>query len=218
MPSGSRARAPGLKDRQDRLARPRDALASRPRAGDLAPGLRGEVRELARFRMHLVKHKSALKNRIHSTLINFAAPARSPICSGPRSAAAGAARGRRAVALERQRIDRADRPSRAPDRADQPPAQEALRRPSLRPVAQDRARDPLGARLYDRLGDRRDRQVPEPREAHRLHGPLPARRPIGRSGSPRPLSKHGPTYLRWGTARGDDARFATRPTRSAISA
>ena len=30
-----------------------------------------EQRELARFRMHLVKHKSALKNRVHSTLINF---------------------------------------------------------------------------------------------------------------------------------------------------
>jgi transposase len=30
-----------------------------------------EERELARFRMHLVKHKSALKNRVHSTLINF---------------------------------------------------------------------------------------------------------------------------------------------------
>jgi transposase len=31
-------------------------------------------RELARFRLHLVKHKSALKNRIHSTLINFGKP------------------------------------------------------------------------------------------------------------------------------------------------
>jgi transposase len=30
-----------------------------------------EERELARFRMHLVKHKAALKNRVHSTLINF---------------------------------------------------------------------------------------------------------------------------------------------------
>jgi transposase len=30
-----------------------------------------EERELARFRLHLVKHRSALKNRIHSTLINF---------------------------------------------------------------------------------------------------------------------------------------------------
>src|SRR5215203_4480260 len=33
-----------------------------------------EERELARFRLHLVKHKSALKCRIHSTLINFARP------------------------------------------------------------------------------------------------------------------------------------------------
>jgi transposase len=33
-----------------------------------------EERELARFRLHLVKHKSALKNRVHSTLINFAKP------------------------------------------------------------------------------------------------------------------------------------------------
>src|SRR2546422_7473303 len=34
------------------------------------PRVRQE-RELARFRLHLVKHKSALKCRIHSTLINF---------------------------------------------------------------------------------------------------------------------------------------------------
>jgi transposase len=33
-----------------------------------------EERELARFRLHLVKHKSALKNRVHSTLISFGTP------------------------------------------------------------------------------------------------------------------------------------------------
>jgi hypothetical protein len=33
-----------------------------------------EERELARFRLHLVKHKSALKHRVHSTLINFGKP------------------------------------------------------------------------------------------------------------------------------------------------
>jgi transposase len=33
-----------------------------------------EERELARFRLHLVKHKSALKCRIRSTLINFGRP------------------------------------------------------------------------------------------------------------------------------------------------
>jgi transposase len=37
------------------------------------PRVRQE-RELARFRLHLVKHKSALKSRIHSTLINFGRP------------------------------------------------------------------------------------------------------------------------------------------------
>jgi transposase len=33
-----------------------------------------EERELARFRMHLVRRKTSLKNRIHSTLINFGRP------------------------------------------------------------------------------------------------------------------------------------------------
>src|SRR6476659_1353126 len=33
-----------------------------------------EERELARFRLHLVKHRSMLKNRIHSTLISFGRP------------------------------------------------------------------------------------------------------------------------------------------------
>jgi transposase len=34
------------------------------------PGVRGE-RELARFRLHLVKHRTMLKNRIHQTLVCF---------------------------------------------------------------------------------------------------------------------------------------------------
>jgi transposase len=37
------------------------------------PGVRC-LREQARFRMHLVNHKSSLKNRIHSTLITFGHP------------------------------------------------------------------------------------------------------------------------------------------------
>jgi transposase len=37
------------------------------------PTIRRE-RELARFRLHLVKHRSMLKNRVHSTLINFGEP------------------------------------------------------------------------------------------------------------------------------------------------
>jgi transposase len=37
------------------------------------PSVRAE-RELARFRLHLVKHRSALKNRVHSTLIAHGVP------------------------------------------------------------------------------------------------------------------------------------------------
>jgi transposase len=37
------------------------------------PGVRAE-RELARYRLHLVKHRSTLKNRIHSTLITHGHP------------------------------------------------------------------------------------------------------------------------------------------------
>jgi transposase len=35
-----------------------------------------QARELARFRLHLVKHRTALRNRIHATLITFGVPCR----------------------------------------------------------------------------------------------------------------------------------------------
>ena len=44
------------------------------------PTVRRE-RELARFRLHLVKHRSMLKNRVHATMITFGHPCRSAICS-----------------------------------------------------------------------------------------------------------------------------------------
>src|SRR5436189_3916896 len=37
------------------------------------PGIRGE-RERARWRLHLVRHRTALKNRIHATLLAFGHP------------------------------------------------------------------------------------------------------------------------------------------------
>src|SRR5512132_1321240 len=69
-----------------------------------------EERELARFRLHLVKHKSALKNRVHSTLINFgqALPGHRPVRRrGPR--ALEAARDPRALARQRHRLRPASR-------------------------------------------------------------------------------------------------------------
>jgi hypothetical protein len=61
-----------------------------------------EERELARFRLHLVKHKSALKNRIHSTPDQLRPPLpgdRSVRCGGQRAPRPS----RRPRALARQR-------------------------------------------------------------------------------------------------------------------
>ncbi len=44
-----------------------------------------EERELARFRLHPVKHRTMLKSRVHSTLINCGARARSRTSSAPRA-------------------------------------------------------------------------------------------------------------------------------------
>ena len=54
------------------------------------PRVRRE-RELARFRLHLVKHRSQLKHRIHSALMSFGRPARSRISSGSRAGSCSAA-------------------------------------------------------------------------------------------------------------------------------
>ena len=55
----------------------------------------------------------------------------------------------------------------------------------------------LGARLHDRRRDRRDLPLRLARQADRLHGPLPEGGSVGDSDRRGPLSKHGPTYLRW---------------------
>ena len=155
------------------------------RSGCPIPRVR-EERELARFRLHLVKHKSMLKNRIHSTLINFGRPCPVTDLFG--------VEGRRLLArldvpepwrgnvtASVELIDDLERP----DRSDQPPAQGRPRRPPLHPAADERAGDRLGARVHDRRRDRRDRALLIAPEAHRLHRPLPARQPVGRQRPPR---------------------------------
>ena len=95
-----------------------------------------EERELARFRLHLVKHKSALKNRIHSTLINFGKPCPvSDLFGVEGRELLDAAAGPRALAGEHQRLDRADRRPRRADRRDQPPPEGRPRRAPLHPAA-----------------------------------------------------------------------------------
>jgi transposase len=73
------------------------------------PAIRRE-RELARFRLHLVRQRTTLKNRIHATLITFGHPC--PVSdlfgyAGPRAARSPADPA--AVAAQRRRQLAADR-------------------------------------------------------------------------------------------------------------
>jgi hypothetical protein len=100
-----------------------------------------EERELARFRLHLVKHKSALKN---STLINFVKtlPGHRPLRSrGPRTACPTPGPG--ALARQHHGERGADRRPRSPSWGDQPQAPRRPRRPPLHPAADERTRDRL---------------------------------------------------------------------------
>jgi transposase len=123
-----------------------------------------EQRELARFRLHLVKHKSMLKNRVHSSLISFGKPCPVTDLFG--------VEGRELLELmaipEPWRGDitasvEPDRSPRTPDRSNQQAAQVGSRQPPLHSAADERPR-------VNQSGDK-DRRGP--------------------------LTKHGPTYLRW---------------------
>ena len=113
-----------------------------------------EERELARFRLHLVKHKSALKNRVHSTLINFGKPCPVTDLFGVEGRALLARlqvpepwRGNLTASVEL--IDDLEGQI-----ADQPQAPRGPRRPPLHPAFDERTGDRLGARVHDRRRDR----------------------------------------------------------------
>ena len=164
-----------------------------------------EVRELARFRMHLVRHKSALKNRIHSTMINFGRPCPVTDLFG--------AEGRRLLAgldapepwrsnvtasvelidhLERQ-IDQINRRLRA-GHADHPYV----------PLLDDRPGGRLGARVHDRGRDRRDRRFPAPQKFVGYTGLCPRVVQSGESDRRGPLKARSDLSA-LGADRGDDA-------------
>src|SRR6266566_389385 len=122
----------------------------------------GEVRgarERARFRLHLVKHRTALKNRIHQTLVGFGTPCPVSDLFGER--------GRRLLA-------RLELPQPWAGSVAAP----ARRQPPIRAAAADRARDRLDPRLHDRGRDRRHQPLHLTSQAGRLHRPLPTRLPI----------------------------------------
>jgi transposase len=113
----------------------------------LDPRVRSE-RELARFRLHLVKHRSQLKHRIHSTLMSFGRPCPVSDLWGGRSRAARLARG--AGALARQRSREPQLIDGLEDQISEINSRLAGRsRPPLRSEAADGAGDRLGLGLHD---------------------------------------------------------------------
>lgn len=145
-----------------------------------------EARERARFRLHLVRHRVALKNRIHATLMAFGHPV--PVSDL-------FSRGGREL-LERMAIPEPWATTLATSLHMVDDVEREIRnceaelrrlgaRPSLRPTPDDRARHRLGPRLHHRGRDRRYRSVLVSEEAHRLHGTLPEGPPVRPTGPSR---------------------------------
>jgi hypothetical protein len=148
------------------------------------PAVRRE-REPARFRLHLVPHRTSLKNRIHATLITFGKPC-------PVSDLFGHA--------GREVLDRLQIPDPWRRNVDArlaliedlapPIAQLTV---ELRPMGADHryvpllvtARVRLDQRVHRRLRDRRHRALRLAGQAVRLCRPVPQRHPVGRHRSPR---------------------------------
>ena len=222
---GQGPRAAGLQDRQDRLARPGDALASATWCRRSGCPIRGSARSASSlaFGCTWSSTSSMLKHRIHSTLINFGRPC--PVTDlfgveGRRLLETPP--GPRALARQRHRLGRADRRPRATrsprsiggfkeGHADHP----------YIPLLDERPGDRLGTRVYDRRRDRRDLALRRaPPSSTGYTGPLSAGHPVGRlrTAAGR-LTKHGPRYLRWALLEATmHALQATRPTESATSA
>ena len=144
------------------------------------PAVRRE-RELARFRLHLVRHRSTLKNRIHASLVAFGHPC-------PVSDLFGVA-GRQLldrlelpdpwrtnIDISLQVIDDLDQRINRADRADQA----SRRRSPLHPDAAHRTRGRLDQRVHHRLRDWRHHPLRVAGQALRLHRTVPQGPPVRR--------------------------------------
>ena len=161
------------------------------------PEVRSE-RELARFRLHLVKHKSALKNRIHSTLINFGRPCPVSDLFGvegrellerlevPEPWRSNVTASLRLIDdLERQ-IDAVNRRLRA-SHAEHPYIPLLMSAPGIGWV--------LAFTIAAEIGEIERFQSPAKLTGYT--GLCPRVNQSGDSDRRGPLTKHGPTYLRW---------------------
>jgi transposase len=157
-----------------------------------------EQRELARFRLHLVKHRSALKNRIHSALISFGRPC-------PVSDLFGA-EGRRLldrldvpepwrgdITASLELIDHLERQITVVEKrlreghADHPYVPLLMSAPGIGWV--------LAFTIAAEIGE--IERFESPRKLISYTGLCPRVNQSGDSDRRGPITKHGPTYLRW---------------------
>lgn len=161
------------------------------------PTVRAE-RERARFRLHLVRHRTALKNRVHATLIAFGHPVPMSDLFGvagrelltslsiPEPWATTLARSLHFVdELDRQ-IDACEQELRAMG-ADHPDIELLRTIPGIGWV--------LGYTIASELGD--IRRFSSPKQLAGYTGLCPLVRQSGGRDDRGPLAKNGPKYLRW---------------------
>jgi len=161
------------------------------------PTVRAE-REQARFRLHLVRHRTALKNRIHATLIAFGHPVPVSDLFGTRGRellasleipepwATTLARSLRFVDELDAEIAECEAELRASG-ADHPDLELLRTIPGVGWV--------LGYTIASELGD--IRRFSSPKKLAGYTGLCPIVRQSGRRDDRGPLAKNGPRYLRW---------------------
>ncbi len=160
-------------------------------------GVRGD-RELARFRLALVRHRTALKNRIHSSLINwgisvpmsdlFGAGGRDYLESLGLPGAWAETVATTLVVIDHLDGQIADYGRRLAQAAEAVPAVGLLgTAPGIGPI--------LGFTIATEIGD--ITRFPTPRHLVGYSGLCPRVIQSGDSDRRGPLTKHGPTWLRW---------------------
>src|SRR4051794_15807699 len=137
------------------------------------------ARELARFRLHLIKHRSSLKNRIHASLINFGKPCPVSDLFGVRGRGLLAEldvpeRWRQTIEASLRVIDHLDEEVAGLDKQLRRSGADHRYVPLLH-----RPRDRLDPQLHDRRRDRRHQPFRNAGQALRLHRSLPARHAVG---------------------------------------
>ena len=182
------------------------------------PTIRAE-RERARFRLHLVHHRSALKCRIHATLMTFGhsvpvadlfGTAGRRILSGLELTEPWATTLATSLAMVDELDERIDECGRELARlgADHPYIPLLLTVPGVGPL--------LAYTIASR--DRRHRSLREPQEAHRLHRALSDRAPVGQPRCPWTIGQERAQVPALGAHRGRHPRRSRCPLSRSLRA